>query len=286
MKTKKIEVGKYAGFCGGVELCINKLEKLVEKHKNLYCLGEIVHNSEVIKYFKDKGLIIVDSLDEVKSDNLVIRAHGTEKNNYEIAKHKNIKLHDLTCPKVLNIRTIVKDYLNDETYIILIAKHNHPETISTISFCGNNSSIIETEEEINKLIPQINNFKNILIIGQTTFNEELFKKYTNIIKEKLIEKNIIVKNTICNATSIRQKEVERLSKEKDCMIIIGGKNSSNTQKLYEISLKNCPNSFLITIKDELDLEKINKFNNIGIMAGASTPKKNIEEVIEFLEKGE
>lgn len=286
MKTKNIEIGKYAGFCGGVELCINKLEKLVDKHKNLYCLGEIVHNSEVIKYFKDKGLIIVDSLDEVKSDNLVIRAHGTEKKNYEIAKSKNINLHDLTCPKVLNIRTIIKEYLNDETYIILIAKHNHPETISTISFCGKNSSVVETEEEINKLIPKIDDFKNILIIGQTTFNEELFKKYTNIIKEKLIEKNIIVKNTICNATSIRQKEVERLSKVKDCMIIIGGKNSSNTQKLYEISLKNCPNSFLITTKDELDLNKINKFNNIGIMAGASTPKKNIEEVIEFLEKGE
>jgi len=145
---RNIEVGVNAGFCTGVELCVKKLEKLVEEHKNLYCLGEIVHNNEVIKYFKDKGLIIVDSLDEVKSNNLVIRAHGTEKANYEIAKNKNINLFDLTCPKVLHIRTIIKDYLNDDTYIILIAQHNHPETISTISFCGNNSQVVETEEEI------------------------------------------------------------------------------------------------------------------------------------------
>lgn len=283
---KNIEVGVNAGFCTGVELCVKKLEKLVDEHKNLYCLGEIVHNNEVIKYFKDKGLIIVDSIDEVKSDNLVIRAHGTEKKNYEIAKNKNINLFDLTCPKVLHIRTIIKDYLNDDTYIVLIAQHKHPETISTISFCGNNSKVVETEEEINELITKINNYKNIVIIGQTTFNEEKFIKYSDIIKRELKDSNVIVKNTICNATSIRQAEVDKLSKEKDCMIIIGGKHSSNTKKLYEISLKNCPNTYLIETKEELDLNKIKDFNNIGIMAGASTPKRSIEEVVILLKEGE
>ena len=283
---RNIEVGINAGFCTGVELCVKKLEKLVEEHKKLYCLGEIVHNNEVINYFKEKGLIIVDSLEEVKSNNLVIRAHGTEKRNYEIAASKNINLFDLTCPKVLHIRTIIKDYLNDDTYIILIAQHKHPETISTISFCGNNSKVVETEEELNDLITNIKEFKNIVVIGQTTFNEEKFKKYSDIIKTKLNDKNVIIKNTICNATSIRQAEVDKLSKEKECMIIIGGKHSSNTKKLYEISLKNCPNTYLIETKKELELDKILSFNNIGIMAGASTPRKNIEEVVELLEKGE
>lgn len=283
---KNIEVGVNAGFCTGVELCVKKLEKLVEKHNDLYCLGEIVHNNEVINYFKDKGLIIVDSLDEVKSNNLVIRAHGTEKKNYQIASDRNINLFDLTCPKVLHIRTIVKDYLNEDTYIVLIAQHKHPETISTISFCGNNSKVVETEEELNELIPTIKKYNNIVVIGQTTFNEEQFKKYGDIIKTKLDDKNVIIKNTICNATSIRQLEVDKMSKVKECMIIIGGKHSSNTKKLYEISLKNCPNTYLIETIKELELDKIKKFNNIGIMAGASTPKKNIDEVVEFLEKGE
>lgn len=280
-----IEVGAYAGFCGGVELCIKKLDKLLEENKNLYCIGEIVHNKNVVNYFKNKGLIIVNTLDEVKGNSLVIRAHGIDKLTYELAKKNNIQLYDLTCPKVLNIRNVIKDHVNKDTFIILIAKKNHPEVIGTISFCGENSCIIEEEQDIDEIINKIKEYQNIVIIAQTTFNEETFKKYVKIIGNNLTKKqNLIIKNTICNATSIRQKEVLRLSKIKDCMIIIGGTNSSNTKKLYEISKCNCENTFLIETKEDLDINKIKNFNKIGIMAGASTPNNIIKEVYDLIER--
>ena len=170
----KIEIGAHAGFCTGVELCIKKLDKLLKENKNLYCLGEVVHNKYVVESFKNKGLIVVDNIDEVKGNNLVIRAHGEPKETYELAKQRNINIYDLTCPKVLNIRTIVKDYINDDTFIILIAKKNHPEAIGTISFCGTNSNIVETKEDLENIIPKLKEYKNIVIIAQSTFNEEVF----------------------------------------------------------------------------------------------------------------
>ena len=280
-----IEIGLNAGFCTGVDLCIKKLDKLLLEHQELYCIGEVVHNSSVINILKNKGLIIVDNIDEVKGNNLVIRAHGEKKETYEKAKNKNINIYDLTCPKVLNIRTLVKKYLDENTYIILIAKKNHPEAIGTISFCGRNSCIVETEEDIKKIINVIKKYQNILIIAQTTFNEETFKKYTKIIEKNLSNnQNLIIKNTICSATSIRQKEVSRLSKIKECMIIIGGANSSNTKKLYEISKSNCKNTYLIETKENLDLDKIKEFKEIGIMAGASTPTSIIKEVYDLIAK--
>ena len=278
----QIEVGKYAGFCNGVELCTKKLEGLLDEYKELYCIGEVVHNKEVVNHFKEKGLIVVNSLDEIPNNsNMIIRAHGAVKELYEEAEKKNIKVFDLTCPKVLSIRNIVKDYVDDDNYyIVLIAQHNHPESLSTISFCGKNSCIIENEDDLKDILTKIKDFNNIVIIGQTTFSEKKFIEYSKIIEEKL-DKNVIIKNTICNATSVRQKEVEELSKNKDCMIIIGGKNSSNTKKLYEIALSNCDNTYWVETSNEL--ENI-KGNNIGVTAGASTPKDTIDKVIEKIKE--
>ena len=281
---KNIEVGKNSGFCGGVELCSTKLEKILNKYKKVYCVGEVVHNKEVVNYFKNKGLIVTNSLEEVpNNEKIIIRAHGATKEMYDKMREKNLLVFDLTCPKVLNIRNIIKEHLNSDTYIVLIANKNHPETIGTISFCGNNACIIEEEEEIDLMIDTCNKYKNVLIIGQTTFSLDNFIKYGELIKNKLgSDKNIIIKNTICNTTKIRQEEIDEMSRVKECMIIIGGKNSSNTKKLYEISIKNCPNSFLIENASELEINKIKKFNSIGVMAGASTPKASIDEVINLL----
>lgn len=281
---KNIEIGKSSGFCSGVNLCINSLEKEMNGDDKIYCLGDIIHNRQVVEHFKEKGLVIIDSLRNIeRGSKVVVRAHGIAKEIYEQANEKGIKLIDLTCPKVFNIRNLIKDDINEETLIILIAKKNHPETISTISFCGNNSKIIEDEEDIYLNIDKMNKYKKLVIIAQTTFNEILFNKYVDIIKKNISDKiNVVVKNTICNATSTRQKEVGLLSKRKECMIIIGGRNSSNTKKLYDIASINCPNTFMIETKDDLNISEINKFNDIGIMAGASTPKQIVDEVVDLL----
>ena len=284
---RNIEIGKYAGFCGGVNLCIKTLNDELEKNnEKIYCLGELVHNKDVVNNFKNKGVVFVDSIDEVPDNSkLVIRAHGAEKHTYELAKAREMKILDLTCPKVAKIKEDVKEYINEESYIILVAKKNHPEAKSTISFLGNNACIIENKEELKEIISKLNGYKNIAIIAQTTFDEKTFLEYAEYIKENVDkDTNVIVKNTICNATSIRQNETREMATAKDIMIIIGGKNSSNTHELYDIANEKCANTYWVETKEELDLTVLEDKINIGIMAGASTPKNVIDDVVQAIEE--
>ena len=268
-----VEVGKTAGFCGGVSLCIKRLNEEIESNDVVYCLGEVVHNKDVVSNFEEKGVIFVDSLDDIPDGSIVaFRAHGVVKSIYEDAEKRGMRIVDLTCPKVFNIRNIVKPYL-DDAYIILIAQKTHPEALSTISFCGDNSCIVEDISDLD--LSKMNNFSRVVVIAQTTFNEKKFLEYCDIIKNKF-NGEVIVNNTICNATHIRQEETRYMAKNKDTMIIIGGKNSSNTRKLYDISSEFCTNTLICENISDLDFSKV--FGNIGIMAGASTPKNVIDDV--------
>ena len=268
-----VEVGKTAGFCGGVSLCIKRLNEEIESNDVVYCLGEVVHNKDVVSNFEEKGVIFVDSLDDIPDGSIVaFRAHGVVKSIYEDAKKRGMRIVDLTCPKVFNIRNIVKRYL-DDAYVILIAQKTHPEALSTISFCGDNSCIVEDISDLD--LSKMKNFSRVVVIAQTTFNEKKFLEYCDIIKNKF-NGEVIVNNTICNATHIRQEETRDMAKNKDTMIIIGGKNSSNTRKLYDISSEFCTNTLICENISDLDASKV--FGNIGIMAGASTPKNVIDEV--------
>lgn len=268
-----VEVGKTAGFCGGVSLCIKRLNEEIDINDVVYCLGEVVHNKDVVSDFEEKGVIFVDSLDDIPDGSIVaFRAHGVVKSIYEDAEKRGMRIVDLTCPKVFNIRNIVKPYL-DDAYIILIAQKTHPEALSTISFCGDNSCIVEDISDLD--LSKMNNFSRVVVIAQTTFNEKKFLEYCDIIKNKF-NGEVIVNNTICNATHIRQEETRDMAKNKDTMIIIGGKNSSNTRKLYDISSEFCTNTLICENISDLDFSKV--FGNIGIMAGASTPKNVIDEV--------
>ena len=280
--NKNIEVGKHAGFCGGVNLCIKTLEEEINTSKRpIYCLGELVHNKEVVKRFKEKGVNFVNELNQVPDGaKLAIRAHGAERTTYDEAKLRNMEVLDLTCPKVAKIKEDVKEYINTESYIVLVAKKEHPEAKSTISFLGENASIVETKEEVESIIARLNGYKNIAIISQTTFDEKTFLGFAEYIKENISKNtNVIVKNTICNATSIRQEETRKMAKEKDVMIIIGGKNSSNTHELYDIAKSECAATYWIEAKEEVDLTWFKAKYNIGVMAGASTPKEIIDEVV-------
>lgn len=280
----EIIVGKTAGFCFGVANAVNKTKKVLEGEKEIYCLGELVHNKEVTKELENSGVIFINKVEEANR-NIIIRAHGEPEATYKKIKELKLNLIDLTCPKVMKIHEIAKEYAENGFYILLVGQKEHPETIGTISYCGRNSDIIEKEEDIDKIITKLNGLKTnkILIISQTTFSLEKFKKITGIIKEKLSNvAKIEIKNTICTATKIRQEETYEIAKKVDLMIIIGGKNSSNTEKLYKISKSICKNSLLIENYKELDVNYIKKFNKIGIMAGASTPQKSITSVVEML----
>lgn len=280
---KKIKIGKLAGFCGGVNLCVTTLEKKLKEYKKLYCIGDVVHNKDVVNKFKELGLIVVKDISDIPDgETSVIRAHGAEKQLYEEAKKRNIKLIDLTCPKVLKIRKIIeKDIDKEDTYILLFGEKDHPETKSTFSFCGSNASIIYDSNDIDKIIGKCSKYKNIIVISQTTFNESKFLEYCDVLKNRL-NNNVIIKNTICNATHSRQIEVKEMAKNNDCMIVIGGLKSSNSNKLNDISKKYCHNTFFIENIKDLDIKKVLEFDNIGIMAGASTPNYIIEEVYDAL----
>lgn len=280
----EIIIGKTAGFCYGVKRAVEGSLKETSD-KQIYCLGELVHNKQVMNEIEKQGIKLIEDINEVPNNSkVIIRAHGVVKEIYEIAKEKNIELVDYTCPNVLKIHEVASKYKKENYYIFVIGNKTHPETIGTMSYCGNNYSCIETEDDINDSIKKLkeSKIKDLLIIVQTTFSEAKFKLIKEKIEETINDINIVVKNTICAATSTRQKETENLSKEVDCMIIIGGKNSSNTKKLYELAEKNCQKAIAIETKEELNKEELLKYKKIGIMAGASTPKKNIDEVAELL----
>ena len=279
----EIILGKSSGFCFGVKNAIDGAEKALANNKIVYCLGEIIHNEEVIKHLESKGLVIVNDIEDVE-DMVIIRSHGVPKNVYDTAKEKNIKLLDYTCPFVLKIHEIAEKYSKNNYFIFLLGVKSHPETIGSISFCGDNSCIIELFEDIENAINlfKLSGLENLLILSQTTFSTSLFEDIINELKSRLSPKvNLEIKNTICNTTSVRQNEAKEIAKNVDLMIVIGGKHSSNTKKLYEIAQKNCKNSLLVQTKDDLSYEYLQGFDKIGIIAGASTPNNVIEDIVTF-----
>ena len=279
----EIVLGKTAGFCFGVKNAVDKTIKEAENNKNIYCLGELVHNSIVTEVLQKKGVRFIENIEEGKNK-VIIRAHGVPKEVYKKAEEMGLELKDLTCPKVLHIHNIANSFKEKNYFIFLVGKKNHPETIGTISFCGENAIIIENTGNISDAIEQYkkSKLKNAIVLAQTTYSLDKFNSIVNLLKEKI--KNLEVQNTICDATRKRQEETKELSKIVDMMIIIGGKHSSNTTKLYEIATANCKNVLFIEDKNELKIDNINKIKKIGIMAGASTPAKSIDEVVEILTK--
>ena len=279
----QIIIGKTAGFCFGVKNAVDNTIEELNKGKQVFCLGELVHNKQVTEDLISKGVIFINDIEEAKGK-AIIRAHGVSKSVYEKAKKLQIEIKDLTCPKVLAIHKLAIKYNKEGFYIFLVGQKIHPETIGTVSFCGETSSIIEDLEDIESAVEKFkaSNLEKVVILAQTTISLEKFNKIVEELKKKI--KNIEVKNTICATTKQRQEETEEISKKVDCMIIVGGKHSSNSNKLYELAKKNCDNVFFVETKGDLELEKIKKFKSIGVMAGASTPQKSINEIVDIIKK--
>ena len=282
----EVILGKSAGFCYGVKRAVDgaKHELKKAKGKAIYCLGEIVHNKQVIKELEEKGLVFLEDIKDAKGET-IIRAHGIKKEIYKLAKNVKLNLKDFTCPNVLRIHKIAEEHAKRGYYIFLVGSKNHPENIGTLSFCGDNVAVIETEEDVFLAIDGLRKsaIRKLLVILQTTYSVERFKKIETLIKEHIPQNiKLVIKNTICHATELRQKETEDIAKKVQYMIIIGGANSSNTKKLYEIGKANCQNCACIETADELDLNTINKYEKVGVMAGASTPQELIEEVVNML----
>lgn len=277
----EIIVGKYSGFCNGAKNAVNKTIEVLNGD-NFYSIGDIVHNEEVINELKRRGLIVKESIDDIPNKaKVVIRAHGEGMGFYQIAKKKNFDVIDLTCGRVKIIHNKILSKKNN--FVIIIGKKNHPETIAHKSY-SDFSYVIEDPNDIIKAYQTFlaSGKEKIYIVAQTTFNETLFNTIVTEIKKVFNAVDIEVDKTICNATQIRQAEARAIASQVDKMIVIGGKNSSNTRELAIEAGKCCKIVYLIQTKEDLNEDMFNKDDIIGITAGASTPYNSIQEVVNYL----
>ena len=274
----EITVAKSAGFCFGVQRAVDSVYKELEENSGkIYTFGPIIHNEQVVEDLNKKGIEVIDTVEqlkEIKEGTVVIRSHGVAKEIYDILEQQKLKMVDATCPFVKKIHNIVLDESNNGKTIIIIGNDNHPEVEGIKGWVNGEVIVINKEEQIEKLsLPEQT---KPCIVSQTTFNHNKFKYLVEIIRKKGYD--ITVVNTICNATHVRQVEAQKISSKVDGMIVIGGKNSSNTQKLYDICRNECENTFYVQTVKDLNLHELKSLKSIGITAGASTPKNIIEEV--------
>ena len=281
----EIIIGKNAGFCYGVQRAVNKALEEVKTNK-IYCLGQIVHNQNVIDKLESSGLHFINTIDQAKG-NTIIRAHGVPKEIYEKAEKMNIKLIDLTCPSVLKIQKLAEEYSNKGYFIIIVGKANHPEVIGIESRAGNDYIIINDKSNIPELLKKIEGKKSILLISQTTHSLKKFDEIVEELKNKVNQDVVLeIKKTICLSTEIRQRETEEIARKVDMMIIVGDKRSSNTKKLYDIACNYCNNVVFVSNETEIELDRFKGIKSVGIMAGASTPKEDIIKIKEVLIKND
>ena len=275
---KKITLAENAGFCFGVQRAVDSVYKELEENSGkIYTFGPIIHNEQVVEDLNKRGIEVIDTVEQlkkIKEGTVVIRSHGVAKEIYDILEQQKLKMVDATCPFVKKIHNIVLDESNNGKTIIIIGNDNHPEVEGIKGWVNGEVIVINKEEQIEKLsLPEQT---KACIVSQTTFNHNKFKYLVEIIRKKGYD--ITVVNTICNATHVRQVEAQKISSKVDGMIVIGGKNSSNTQKLYDICRNECENTFYVQTVKDLNLHELKSLKSIGITAGASTPKNIIEEV--------
>ncbi len=274
----KVIKAKTAGFCFGVKRAVDTVYKQVDTCNGpIYTYGPIIHNEEVVKDLESKGVVVLrteEDLDNIFEGTVIIRSHGVKKRIYDKLETKGIRVVDATCPFVKKIHNIVQKESAAGKYILIIGNPDHPEVIGIRGWAGEHAEVIQNADDIEKI--DFSKKEKICVVSQTTFNYNKFKDLVEIIKKKSYD--IIVLNTICNATKERQTEAESIAESVDAMIVIGDKHSSNTQKLFEICRKACNNTYYIQTLDDLDLNQLGSVETVGITAGASTPNNIIEEV--------
>lgn len=274
----EVKIAKSAGFCFGVKRAVEQAYKQLERRdKPIYTYGPIIHNEEVVRDLEEKGVKVIGSEEELRTIHdavVVIRSHGVGKHIYEIMEENGIEIIDATCPFVKKIHRIAVEQNEAGRRLIIIGNESHPEVEGIKGWGNEHTLVVETPEQVDTL-PVLEGEK-LCIVSQTTFNYNKFKDLVEKISETRYD--ILVLNTICNATQERQVEAKRIASEVDAMIVIGGKSSSNTQKLYDICRRECKNTYYIQTLGDLDPDCVNSVRSVGITAGASTPNYIIEEV--------
>jgi len=285
--NKEIKLANPRGFCAGVDRAIDIVNKALDIYgAPVYVKHEVVHNKVVVNDLKNRGAIFVEDIDEIPDDSLVIfSAHGVSSEVEERTKTRNLNFFDATCPLVTKVHMEVRKHAKANRDIILIGHDGHPEVEGTMGrhINSKNSTIylVQNEEEAEKI--NVNNIDNLALVTQTTLSVDETKSIISILKQRFPNIDVPKKDDICYATQNRQDAVKQLALESDFMIVVGSKNSSNSNRLRELGEKCGCKSVLIDEFADLDLEDLNNFSNISITAGASAPESRVMEIAKSLE---
>ena len=282
---REVVVAKSAGFCFGVERAVDQVYQQIQAVKDgrakgpIYTYGPIIHNEEVVKDLESKGVRVLETEADLLSlprgeGTVIIRSHGVSRHIYDILGQRQVAIVDATCPFVKKIHRIVSEHSQAGDAVVIIGSPDHPEVEGIRGWGNEYTTVIEDGEGVDKF--SLLKGQKLCIVSQTTFNYNKFKELVEKFSKKGYDSSVL--NTICNATQERQVEAARIASSVEAMIVIGGRHSSNTQKLYEICLKECKNTFYIQTLGDLDPDSVSSVRSVGITAGASTPKKIIEEV--------
>ena len=285
MTGRSVTVAKTAGFCFGVERAVNRVYEQIEALKKgeargpIYTYGPIIHNEEVVKDLADQGVVVLDTEEDLRrlpvgEGTVVIRSHGVSRRIYEILEERQVTVVDATCPFVKKIHRIVAERSAAGDAVVVIGSADHPEVEGIKGWGNEYTTVVKDSREAEEYV--LPEGRKLCIVSQTTFNYNKFQELVEKFLKKGYDSSVL--NTICNATQERQVEAAKIASRVDAMIVIGGRHSSNTQKLYEICLKECKNTFYIQTLGDLDPDSVSSVRSVGITAGASTPKKIIEEV--------
>ena len=269
----EILVAKSGGFCQGVKRAVDTAMSI--SPENTYIYGEIIHNPQVVKQITDRGIQTVERLEDVPNGaTLIIRSHGVGKSVYEECESRKIKIVDCTCEFVRRTQRIVDEQSKIGNAIVIVGERSHPEVVGLKGWCSDEAYIFSSEEDDFSVLPE----KKCCIVAQTTYSKEKFEKIIKNLNDKR-RKTVEIFQTICYTTIGRQNEASQLASQCDAMLVIGGLNSSNTNKLYDICAKRCANVYRLEHSDDLDYKTIKGFKKVGIVSGASTPNAQTQEVL-------
>ena len=287
MSNQNIKLAKFAGFCYGVKRAVETAKKLKQENpdKNIYILGELIHNTDVINELESLGIKTIYEV-PAKGDGIcIIRSHGESPEIFEKIKNAGFELVDLTCPDVKKVQQRAIELAQNDYFVVIVGKPNHPEVMAikaNADLYSSNVVVATTIEELEPYKEQIKSHKKVGVVVQTTQMVSSLNLVVNYLNT--IAKEVLIHNTICQSTAMRQKEAKELAAESDLMVVVGSKKSANTTHLAEI-LKNCTKTVHIENDTELAESLFTNVQNIGITAGASTPQAVIDKVINKIKGG-
>ncbi len=276
----EVIVAKSGGFCHGVKKAVDTALSI--SPENTYIYGEIIHNPDVVRAIKNRGIVQVERLEEVPDGaTLIIRSHGVGREVFALCKRRGIRIVDCTCAFVRRTQTIVDEQHRKGKAVVIVGEKTHPEVVGLNGWCDGQAYVFSSDEEDFTPLRE----KECVVVAQTTYSQEKFEKIIKTLRN-ICEKTVEIFRTICYTTIERQNEAEELSKHCDAVLVIGGLNSSNTNKLYEICTRNCGNVIRLSNAAELENKTIERFKKVGVVTGASTPNTETQEVLLKMEKTE